>query len=66
MLRLGCISKFSQIHKEILEFLNVALSRFVNFSPFVKKMEFEFFEYKPRLFFMSFSQFTKELGDWDF
>ena len=39
MLVLGCSCKFSQIHKEILGFLNVTLNELLDYSQFKKKME---------------------------
>ena len=41
MLFLHCTSKFSTIHKEILEFLNFRLARLLEFSQFIKRLFFQ-------------------------
>ena len=60
VLILGCISKFFQIHKEILGFLNVAFSGLCNFTQFMTKMENCISWISAFATLPNFSQFTKE------
>ena len=64
-LALGGTSNFSPIHKEIEIFECCSSWTCSSFSQFMKKMEHQDFRIWASVVHPSFSQFTKEFGNWE-